>query len=230
MSSLVVAIDGPAGAGKSTVARGLAREYGMTYIDTGAMYRCVALLALRRGIALNDTEALGGCARSLNIQFNRVEGEQRVLLNGEDVSQEIRTGEVTQISSVVAQAPPVRDAMVALQRRMGEQGRIVMEGRDIGTVVFPDAAVKVFLTASASERARRRATELCEKTGRHVDSAQVLQQLNERDRRDEQREVAPLTPAPDAVELDTDGLTVEQVIQKIGELLPDTLRSRGPRD
>jgi cytidylate kinase len=198
---VVVAIDGPAGAGKSTVARAVAERLGFTYLDSGAMYRCVALAALRLGREPAEV------APAITIDLG-----EHVLLNGEDVSDAIRTPEVSEAASRAAADPVVRDAMVAEQRRLMSSGDWVAEGRDIGTVVMPDAAVKVFLTASPEERARRRVAEL------GGDQATVLAEQTLRDERDRTRAVSPLRPADGAVELDTTGLTFDQVVERVVEL------------
>jgi cytidylate kinase len=205
---MVIAIDGPAGAGKSTVARALAERLGFTYLDSGAMYRCVALAALERGADLDDGEALGALANALGIDLD---GE-RVELDGREVSAAIREPRVTEASSRVSVHPAVREAMVAGQRRLIAAGRYVAEGRDIGTVVSPEAPLKLFLTASSHERARRRA----EQTGE--DPAAVFTAQEERDARDESREHSALRAAEDAVELDTTGLSLDEVVGKIEEL------------
>jgi cytidylate kinase len=205
---MVFAIDGPAGAGKSTVARALAERLGFTYLDSGAMYRCVALAALERGIDPDDGKVMGELARSLSIDLD---GE-RVKLDGRDVSDAIREPRVTEAASRVSVHPAVREAMVAEQRRLIAAGRYVAEGRDIGTVVSPDAPLKVFLTASPEERARRRAEQIGE------DPAIVLAAQHERDVRDETREHSALRAASDAIELDTTGLTLDQVVEQIEAL------------
>ncbi len=205
---MVIAIDGPAGAGKSSVARAVAAALGFTYLDSGAMYRCVALSGIERGADLDDPERMGELARSLEIALD---GE-RVGLDGEDVSAAIREPVVTQGSSRVSVHLPVRDALVAKQRQLIDRGRYVAEGRDIGTVVSPDAPLKVFLTASPSERARRRAAQAGE------DEASVLAAQRERDERDESREHSALRAADDAIEIDTTGLALDEVVEKIVEL------------
>jgi cytidylate kinase len=202
---MVIAIDGPAGAGKSTVARAVAGEIGFTYLDSGAMYRCVALAALRGKSDLEDGEAVGALAEGLAIDFDG----QRVLLDGEDVSEEIRAPEVTAAASRVSVHPRVREAMVARQRQLIAAGRYVAEGRDIGTVVSPDSPLKIFLTASDAERARRRAAE----TGEDVD--EVLAAQRGRDARDTEREHGALRPAADAIELDTTGLAFGEVVARV---------------
>jgi CMP/dCMP kinase len=206
---MVIAIDGPAGAGKSSVARAVAGEIGFTYLDSGAMYRCVALAALRSGIAPDDGEALGELAEGLEIGFDG----QRVLLAGDDVSAEIRAAEVTAAASRVSVHPRVRAAMVARQRRLIGAGRYVAEGRDIGTVVSPDSPLKIFLTASDEERARRRAAE----TGEPVE--QVLEAQRRRDASDTGREDGALRAAADAEELDTTGLTLDEVVARVVALI-----------
>jgi cytidylate kinase len=202
---MVIAIDGPAGAGKSTVARAVAAALGFTYLDSGAMYRCVALAAIERGADLDDDGAMGELARSHEIDLDG----GRVELDGRDVRGAIRGPEVTEASSRVSVHPQVREAMVARQRRMIAAGRYVAEGRDIGTVVSPDAPLKVFLTASAEERARRRAGQTGE------DQVAVLAAQRERDERDESREHSALHAAPDAVEVDTTALSIDEVVDRI---------------
>jgi cytidylate kinase len=208
---MVIAIDGPAGAGKSTAARAVAAALGFTYLDSGAMYRCVALAGIERGADLDRAEAMGALARSLRIELD---GE-RVELDGRDVSSAIRESQVTEASSRVSVHPTVREAMVEGQRQLIATGRYVAEGRDIGTVVSPDAPLKVFLTASAEERARRRATQTGE------DEATVLRAQRERDRRDESRKHSALRAAEDAVEIDTTGLGLDEVVGRIVELARD---------
>jgi cytidylate kinase len=205
---VVIAIDGPAGAGKSSVARGVAAVLGFTYLDSGAMYRCVALAALAGGMDLDDADALGELARDIRIEL----GDGRVQLDGDDVSAAIRAPAVTEAASRVSVHPPVREALVAAQRRLVAEGRYVAEGRDIGTVVSPDAPLKVFLTASEEERAARRAAQTGE------DPAAVLAAQRERDRRDTTREHSALRPAPDAVEVDTSDLSLSEAIERVAAL------------
>jgi CMP/dCMP kinase len=202
---MVIAIDGPAGAGKSTVARALAERLGFTYLDSGAMYRSVALAALRAGADPDDAETLGPLAASLEIEFD---GE-RISLDGDDVSEAIRTPDVTAAASRVSVHPEVREAMVARQRALISAADYVAEGRDIGTVVSPDAPLKVFLTATPDERARRRAAD----TGDSPDA--VLTAQAERDARDRDRAHGALRPAADAVELDTTGLLIAEVVGRV---------------
>ncbi|HEX5820905.1 MAG TPA: (d)CMP kinase [Solirubrobacterales bacterium] len=205
---MVIAIDGPAGAGKSTVARGVARALGFTYLDSGAMYRCVALAALDGHVDLGDGEALGEMAWGLAIGFDG----DTIQLDGKPVEGRIRTPEVTVASSKVSVHPQVRQAMVKRQRELIAAGNYVAEGRDIGTVVSPDSPLKVFLTASEEERARRRAAE----TGASVD--EVREAIEDRDRRDRGREYGALRAADDSVALDTTDLTPEQVVERIATL------------
>jgi cytidylate kinase len=202
---MVIAIDGPAGAGKSTVARGVAAEIGFTYLDSGAMYRCVALAAQQGEVDLDDGDALGALAERLAIGFDG----RRVLLDGDDVSEEIRAAQVSAAASRVSVHPRVREAMVAHQRQLIAAGNYVAEGRDIGTVVSPDAPLKVFLTASDEERAQRRAAETGE------DFQAVLTAQRQRDGRDTEREHGALRAAEDAVELDTSSLDIEEVVARI---------------
>jgi cytidylate kinase len=205
---MVIAIDGPAGAGKSTVARGVAKALGFTYLDSGAMYRCVALAALDRGIDLADGERLGEMAWGLDIGFDG----DTIQLDGKPVEGKIRTPEVTVASSKVSVHPQVRQAMVKRQRELIAAGSYVAEGRDIGTVVSPDSPLKVFLTASEEERAKRRAAE----TGASV--AEVRQSIEDRDRRDRGREHGALRAADDSVPLDTTDLSSDEVVERIAAL------------
>jgi CMP/dCMP kinase len=205
---MVIAIDGPAGAGKSTVARVVAGELGFTYLDSGAMYRCVALAALRDGLDLDDGEAIGALAEGLEIGFDG----QRVLLGERDVSGEIRSPEVSAAASRVSVHPRVRAALVTRQRQLIAAGRYVAEGRDIGTVVSPDSPLKIFLTASDEERARRRAAE----SGK--DAEEVLAAQRRRDSRDTEREHGALRAAEDAVELDTTGFSLDEVVARVARL------------
>jgi len=214
---MLIAIDGPAGAGKSTVARALARRLGYTYLDSGAMYRCVALAAIDRaapvatiaGAPGDRSPGLGELADGLRIELG-----ERVLLDGRDVTEEIRAPAVSEMASYVAADPAVRKAMVARQRELMRSGDWVAEGRDIGTVVAPEAELKVFLTASPQERAQRRAAELA------TDAGIVLAEQALRDARDESRAHSPLEPAEDAVRLDTTGLSVDEVVEQIAALVP----------
>jgi cytidylate kinase len=207
----VVAVDGPGGSGKSTVARRVAARLGYVYLDTGAMYRAVGLVATEAGVALDDEDAVVSLARSAGLRFD---GDGRLFAGGRDVSAAIRTLEMGAAASRVSALPGVRRLLVEEQRRLAGDTDIVMEGRDIGTNVFPDAAVKVFLTARPEVRAARRAAQL-RATGDDIDDAQVLAALLERDRRDSTRAVAPLRKATDAVELDTSAMTLGEVVEAV---------------
>lgn len=218
MKKLTVAIDGPAGAGKTTVSRRVAETLGYAYVDTGAMYRAVAWRALRDGIDPGDERAVTDLAERLSFDFRVGEdGQSRLFVDGEDVSAAVRQPEVTRLSSPVSAIPGVRRTLVARQRAMGAAGGVVMEGRDIGTVVFPDADVKVFLTASDEERARRRTEELRAR-GEPAAFDEVLAGIRERDHRDSSRADSPLRQADDAVLLVTDGLSIDEVVARIVDL------------
>jgi len=222
MTSFVVTIDGPAGAGKSTVARQLATSLGYSFLDTGAIYRTVALVARQRGIDWSDGPALGALAAALDLRFESAGGVNRVIADGADVTTEIRTPAISEGASQVSAHPPVRTALMGIQRAIGARGRVVAEGRDTGTVVFPDAPAKFFLTASAVERARRRTLELLA-AGRPAIQAEVQKDIEVRDQRDSTRAVSPLKRADDAVEIDTTALTADQVVAA----MEDIVRSRG---
>jgi cytidylate kinase len=209
---IVVAIDGPAGAGKSTIARSVAKRLGFVYIDTGAMYRAVAFWALRAGIDEADTHKMEQLAREAEITFEA--GSRSVFLNGEDVTEAIRTPEVSSAASKVSAIAGVRRALVEKQREMAATGSVVMEGRDIGSVVFPDARVKIFLDAPSQERVARRSRELTAR-GVQVDADGAARAIEERDQRDRTRVEAPLVQAPDAIYIDSGGLTIGQVEEQV---------------
>lgn len=214
MSTINVAIDGPAGAGKSTVSRRAAAELGFIYVDTGALYRAVGLNALRNGIDTKNSRAVTLSLLNLKVELAFVDGEQRVLLGGEDVSQAIRTPEASMAASDVSAVPAVRAFLFDLQRDIAAKNNCIMDGRDIGTVVLPKAQVKIYLTAAPEERAMRRYKELCEK-GISANYDEVLAEMIERDYNDSHREIAPLKPAEDAAVVDTTGMTLEQSVQTI---------------
>lgn len=224
---MIVAIDGPSGSGKSSVARAVAARCGLTYLDTGAMYRSVALACLKGGVDPDDAEAVAEVAGRVRIEFAPLGDGQRVIVDGEDATSAIRTPEVERAVSPVSANPSVRETMVALQRAAGERGDVVAEGRDIGTVVFPSAEVKVFLSASPEARARRRAVQRRGgnlATGRDVPvdaeaERAVLEDLVRRDEYDSTRETSPLRPADDAVRIDSSDLTFEEVVDKVVRLV-----------
>jgi cytidylate kinase len=212
----VIAIDGPSGVGKSTVARGVAAELGFSYVESGAMYRAVALLALEAGTPLHDAAALGKLGRAAEFRFETTPSGNRLWMNGRDITDAIRSPEVTRAASFVSVHPQVREPLVERQRALGRQGGIVMEGRDIGTVVFPDAPLKIFLDAPLEVRGKRRMKDA--ESADHASSDDVTRELTERDRRDATRETSPLVPAADAVRLDTKDLSAPQVIRMVVEL------------
>ena len=204
----VVAVDGPAGAGKTSACRTLAARLGFAHVDTGAMYRAVGVLAVERGVALDDDAALAALLADL---WFTLADDGRLLVDGRDLSETIRRADAGDLASRVSTRLVVRERLVALQRALGARGNLVMEGRDIGTVVFPAAPVKFYLTAAPAERARRRAGELAAR-GEHVDEGALARELAERDRRDSERAHSPLRPAPDAVVLDTTALPLDAVV------------------
>ncbi|MBU0674419.1 MAG: (d)CMP kinase [Proteobacteria bacterium] len=215
----VVTIDGPSGAGKSTISRRLAVALGYTYLDTGAMYRAVALQAKRQGLGSEaQTDALQSLLDGIGLELLPGEGDTRVLLNGSDVSLEIRTPEMSLLASKISALPAVRQKLTALQRMLGKKGAIVAEGRDMGTVVFPEAANKFFLDATPEERARRRVLQLQEQ-GRQVDPAEILRQTILRDQADSSRDLAPLKPATDAIIVDSSELTLDEVVSLMMEYI-----------
>jgi cytidylate kinase len=212
---LIIAIDGPVGSGKSTLARCVAQMLGYVYVDTGAMYRALALKALRRGLAFDgNDDSLVALARETRIDLRAEDGSQRVFLDHEDVTTAIRTPEVSQAASKIAVNPGVRHVLVAEQRRAGEQGGVVMEGRDIGSVVFPDAQLKIFLTASPETRAERRWREHQQK-GDAINLQRTLEEIRERDRRDQGRTTSPLVRAPDSVVVDSTAMDPEEVARLV---------------
>lgn len=212
MRKIVIAIDGPAASGKSTTAKLVARRLGYLHIDTGAMYRAITLRVLEEEIALDDVKSIRSVAERSKVRLERIDHANRVLLDGRDVTKEIRSREVTRAVSMISSYQPVRDVLVREQRRIAKDGGVVLEGRDIGTVVLPKADLKIFMVASAGERATRRKKEL-EQSGTIVDRHVLEQEILERDRKDTMRAASPLQKAADAIELDTSLLTIDQQVE-----------------
>ena len=215
---MIIAIDGPAGAGKSTVARELAKRQGFQLVDTGAMYRCVAYEALKAGLELEDAEAVAAIAGELRFEFRFVDEENVTFCNGEAVHLEIRSAEVSRAASITSAHPEVREVLVKQQRKVGRDRSSVLEGRDIGTVVFPDAELKVFITASPEVRAQRRLEQMAEQ-GEEANYEEVLSEIVARDKRDSERDVAPLRKAADAVAIDSSNRSVEDILAELEGLL-----------
>lgn len=213
-----IAIDGPAGAGKSTIAKMAAKKLDFIYVDTGAMYRAMALYFLRREIDAKDEKKIAEACEHINVTIAYQEGEQQVLLNGENVNDFIRTEEVSMMTSNTSKYPAVREKLLYLQRELAAANNVIMDGRDIGTCVLPDAELKIYLTASASERAKRRYLEQKER-GVESDLAQIERDIIARDEQDMNREIAPLKQAEDAIYLDTSDMTIEEVVTKIVSLV-----------
>lgn len=212
---MIIAIDGPAGAGKSTIASLVAQRLGFQLIDTGAIYRSVAYFSLQQDVALTDGPACAQVARTLRFAFDFQDGQNRVICNDEVLGQEIRTQEISQAASQVSAHPEVRAALLDVQRELGRQHDSVLEGRDIGTVVFPDAACKIFLTASAVERAQRRFDQLKDKGALASTYEEILADIKARDARDSSREHAPLKQADDAIAVDTTGRSIDDIVDEI---------------
>lgn len=213
-----IAIDGPGGAGKSTIAKALAKKLGYIYVDTGALYRSIGLYMIKKGVDLKNADAIVEKLDEVKVELKYVNDEQRVLLCGDDVSEDIRKPEVSMAASYVSAVPAVRDFLLGLQRKMANENNVIMDGRDIGTVVLPNAEIKLFLTASAEERAMRRYKELIEK-GKDVEYETVYKELCERDYQDSHREVAPLKPADDATVIDTTGNDLEKSVQVLTDCI-----------
>jgi cytidylate kinase len=223
MRPLIIAIDGPSGAGKGTVARAVAQRLGYRHLDTGAMYRAVAWKALQEGLSLENEDAIAALAERADLDV----GPAVVRIDGIDVTSAIRTPQIDRAAAMTARLPRVRATLVSRQRHAGEQGGIVIEGRDIGTVVFPDADVKIYLDASSEERARRRAADPAHGLGRQAAVAEVESELKARDHSDSTRSTSPLAAAKDAVKLDTTGLSIEQTVDRVMEMVQSfLLRSR----
>jgi CMP/dCMP kinase len=221
---MIITIDGPAGAGKSSVARALARRLGFRFLDTGAMYRAVALAGMRAGLDWDASNDLARLAREIEIKLSG----DRIILDGEDVTEAVRTSEVTAVTRYAADNPQVREHLVKLQRTLAGSDNVVTEGRDQGTIAFPKAECKVYLTASPEERARRRLRDL-QSQGEPATLEQVLAAQERRDREDASRPVGPLLPAPDAVELSTDGMSLEEVVGRLMEIIAERFKNQGSR-
>jgi len=217
-----IAIDGPGGAGKSTIAKAAAKELGYIYVDTGALYRSVGVYALRKGVKTDSADEVVPLLSEIEVELKFIDGTQRVYLNGEDVSEEIRTPEASMAASNVSAIQQVRDFLFDLQRDIAKANNCLMDGRDIGTVVLPDAQVKIFLTASVEERAKRRYLQLVEK-GQEVKFEDVLRELEERDYQDSHREIAPLKPAEDSIIVDTSDINLEQSIDAVVNVIKERI-------
>ena len=215
-----IAIDGPSGAGKSTVAKALAKELSFVYVDTGAMYRAIGLYARDHGIAKDDADTLISALPDISVTIAYEDGTQHVFLNGADVSREIRENEISLYASAVSKIPAVRAYLSELQKRLAREQNVIMDGRDIGTVILPDAQLKIFLFASPEARAQRRVLELREK-GQDVSYEQILQEMKDRDDADRTRAIAPAVPAPDAVMMDNSDMTIEENTKAIRELMAE---------
>ncbi len=217
---MIVAIDGASGTGKSTVSKLLAQQFKLSYIDTGAIYRSVALVVQEKKIELNDEKRLSSLCLSLPLRFEFVDGVNRVFLDKRDISEDIRVPEMSMLASKVSALPVVRASLLDMQRRLAKINKngAILDGRDIGTVVFPNADIKIYLTASNQVRAERRYLELRSK-GMDVDPKTILEQTIQRDKQDSERAIAPLKKAADAIEIDTDGLNIEQVKQKVADII-----------
>ena len=218
-----IAVDGPAGAGKSTVSRGAAKELGYIYVDTGALYRAVGLNALRLGIDTKDTGKVGASLANTRVELKFIDGEQKVFLNGEDVSEAIRAPQASMAASDVSATPAVREFLFELQRDIAKNNNCLMDGRDIGTVVLPWAQIKIFLTASPEERAMRRYKELAAK-GVASEYSQVLEEMKQRDYNDSNRAIAPLKPAEDSVVVDTTGLSLAESVSLVTKMIRERLQ------
>ncbi|MGN1094755.1 MAG: (d)CMP kinase [Eubacteriales bacterium] len=217
-----IAIDGPSGAGKSTLAKALAKKFGYIYVDTGAMYRTIGLYTIRKGIEPTDKDAVVSALPEIKLEVKYIGDEQRMFLCGEDVSDKIRTNEVSACSSKVSAIPEVRAFLLDLQRNMAKSNNVIMDGRDIGTVILPDATVKFFLNASDESKALRRYRELTER-GEKITLEEVKRTMKERDRRDSEREIAPAIPASDAIMIDNSD-TLEQTIEKASALIRERIK------
>lgn len=217
-----IALDGPAGAGKSTVAKGVAKELGFIYVDTGALYRTVGLKFLREGYDTTLDCDIEAVLKTIEVDIKFIDGAQHVFLNGEDVSDEIRTPDASMMASAVSAKPPVRAFLLEMQRKLARENNVLMDGRDIGTVVLPNATLKFFVTATVEERATRRYKELCEK-GMDVKYDDIYKDIETRDYNDSHREIAPLKPAEDSIMFDTTGNTLQESIDKLLKMIKDRI-------
>ena len=217
-----IALDGPAGAGKSTVAKGAAKELGFIYVDTGALYRTVGLKFMREGYDTTLDCDIEAVLKTIEVDIKFIDGAQHVFLNGEDVSDEIRTPDASMMASAVSAKPPVRAFLLEMQRKLARENNVLMDGRDIGTVVLPNATLKFFVTATVEERANRRYKELCEK-GMDVKYEDIYKDIETRDYNDSHREIAPLKPAEDSIMFDTTGNTLEQSIEQLLTMIKERL-------
>ncbi len=222
-----IALDGPSGAGKSTIAKEVARRLGYVYVDTGALYRSIGLYAVRHGATTTSADEVVPLLDEIQLELKYIDGTQRVIMNGEDVSEEIRTAEIAMAASAVSAIPKVREFLLSLQRTMAEKHNIVMDGRDIGTVILPNAQVKIFMTASAEERAKRRLKEHLAK-GQNISYEEILKEINERDYNDSHRAAAPLKKADDAFELDTSNLDIDGSVSAVLEIIDGKLNALRP--
>lgn len=212
-----IAIDGPAGAGKSTIAKRVASDLSYVYVDTGAMYRSIALYMLKHDVDIHDKDAVEAASVDADVKLKYIDGTQHVILNGEDVSKEIREEQVGKAASVVSAYPQVRANLTSLQKKLAETENVVMDGRDIGTCVLPNAFLKIYLTASPEVRGKRRFLELKEK-GENPDLAEIIEDIKKRDHADMTREISPLKKADDAIEVDSSDMTIDQVVERIESL------------
>lgn len=217
-----IAVDGPSGSGKSTLSRKAAETLGYIYVDTGAMFRSIGLYVQRKGLQTSQTDEICACLNEISIDMKYKDGEQLIFLNGEDVSSEIRTHIISSYASDVAKIPQVRSFLLDMQREIAAKNNVIMDGRDIGTVVLPNADVKIFLTASAEVRAKRRYNELIER-GQNIDFEQILQDIKDRDYQDSHREIAPLKPSCDSIILDTSNLKFEQSLQLLVSTIKENI-------
>jgi len=217
-----VAIDGPAGAGKSTISRKVSAELGFIYVDTGALYRSIAYSLNAGGITTEDIDKIESTLENTRIEIKFIDGEQHVFVNDKDVSGEIRTGEISMLASAFSAIPVVRQYLLGLQRRMAEENNVIMDGRDIGTVVLPNATVKIFLTADPEDRAKRRYDEMIEK-GMTANYDEVLEDIKKRDYNDSHRAVAPLKPAEDSILVNTTGNTLEQSVKQLADIIKSNI-------